>query len=250
MARLDGEVAIVTGGGRGLGKVFCSRMAEEGAKVVVADILDKEAQQTAEEIRAKGGSATALKVNVTSEEDTLRMAEETVKQFNRVDILVNSAAMYYGITRRPFNEVPIAEWDKLMAVNLKGLFLCCRAVFPQMKKQGKGKVINISSEVFFTGSRNFIHYVTSKGGVIGFTRALASEVGQYGICVNSVAPGFTDTESSRTIGDVTKYNVSPTPLGRLEQPEDLVGVIIFLASDESAFITGQTLMVNGGRQMH
>ncbi len=251
MGRLKGKVAIVTGGGRGLGKAFCLRMAEERAKVVVADILDKEAQQTTEEIRTKGGSAIALTVNVTSVEDTLRMADETVKQFGRIDILVNNAAMVYGVTRKPFTEIPVAEWDRLMTVNLKGAFLCCRAVFPQMKEQGKGKIINISSEAAFTGSKNLIHYVTSKGGIISLTRALAAEVGQYGICVNSIAPGFTDTESSRTITeDITKYDLNLTPLRRLEQPSDLVGAIIFLSSDESNFITGQTLVVDGGRYMH
>ena len=251
MKRLEGKVVIVTGGARGLGKAFCSRMAEEGAKVVVADILDKEAQQTAEEIRTKGGSAISLRVDVTSEEDTLRMAEEAVKQFGRIDILVNNAAMVYGITRKPFTEIPAAEWDKLMTVNLKGPFLCCRAVFPQMKKQGKGKIINVSSETAFTGSKDFIHYVTSKAGIVGFTRALAAEVGGYGICVNTMAPGFTDTEAGRTLtDDITKYDVSRTPLGRLEQPNDLVGAVMFLSSAESDFITGQALVVDGGRYMH
>jgi 3-oxoacyl-[acyl-carrier protein] reductase len=220
MRRLEDKVAIVTGGASGLGKVFCLAMAEQGAKLVVADIKDKEAQQTVEEIQAKGGSAIALKVDVTSEEDTLRMAEETLKQCGRIDILVNP-------------------------------FLCCRAVCPQLKKQGKGKIINLTSETAFTGSNNLIHYVTSKGGIISFTRALAAEVGQYGICVNAIGPGFTDSDSSRTvIDDITKYDVSLTPLRRLEQPEDLVGAVIFLASDESDFVTGQTLVVDGGRYMH
>lgn len=248
---LDGKIAIVTGGAQGLGKVFCLGMAGEGAKVVVTDILDKVAQQTAEEIRTKGGSAISLKADVTSEEDTLRMAEETLKYFGRIDILINNAAMVYGITRKPFTEIPLAEWDKLMAVNLRGPFLCCRAVFPQMKKQGKGKIINLTSETAFTGSRHFAHYVTSKGGILSFTRALATEVGQYGICVNSIAPGFTDTESSRTvIDDIAKYDTSHTPLGRLEQPSDLVGAILYFASDKSDYITGQCLVVNGGRYMH
>jgi 3-oxoacyl-[acyl-carrier protein] reductase len=251
MGRLDGKVALVTGGGRGLGKVFCLAMADEGADIAVVDILDKEAQETARDIKAKGRSAISLKVDVTSEEETLRMAEETAKQLGRIDILVNNAAIYFGIGRRLFVEISTEEWNKLIAVNLRGPFLCSKAVFPQMKKQNKGKIINLSSETAFTGSHGFIHYVTSKGGIISFTRALAAELGPYNICVNSIAPGFTDTEASRSLtSDITKYNVAPTPLGRLQQPEDLIGAMIFLASDESDFITGQALVVDGGRHMH
>jgi 3-oxoacyl-[acyl-carrier protein] reductase len=136
-------------------------------------------------------------------------------------------------------------------VNLKGPFLCSQAVFPYMKKQKKGKIINLSSETAFTGSKGFIHYVTSKGGIISFTRALAAELGPHGICVNSIAPGFTDTEASRSLtDDIAKYNVSLTPLRRLQQPEDLIGAILFLSSDESDFVTGQALVVDGGRHMH
>ena len=250
MNRLTDKVAIVTGAGKGLGKAFCFGLAEEGARVVMAvHRLDEEAAQAAKDIEARGGYA--LEVDVTREEDTNQMADAAVKKFGRIDILVNNAAMIRGITRKPFMEIPVAEWDKLMTVNLKGVFLCCRAVFPQMKRKGKGKIINLTSETAFTGSRHMVHYVTSKGGIISFTRALAREVGQYGICVNAVAPGFTETRASRTvIDDITKYDVSLTPLGRLEQPEDLVGAIIFLASDESDFITGQTLVVDGGRYMH
>jgi 3-oxoacyl-[acyl-carrier protein] reductase len=232
LGRLEGKVAIVTGGARGLGKTFCLALAEEKAKVVVADILEDEAELTAQEIRSKGGSSIALRVDITSEQDTLRMAEETVRVFGGIDILINNAALIYGITRKPFTEIPIEEWDRLMTVNLKGPFLCCRAVFPHMKKQGKGKIISLSSETAFTGSR-------------------AAELGQYGICVNSVAPGFTDSEASRSVtDDISKYDVSLTPLRRLEQPYDLVGAILFLASEESNFITGQTLVVDGGRYMH
>jgi 3-oxoacyl-[acyl-carrier protein] reductase len=251
MKRLEEKVAIVTGGASGLGKTFCLALAEHGAKLVVADIKEKEAQQTASEIKAKGGKAISIKADVTSEEATLAMAKETIKQFGRIDILVNNAALVYGITRKPFTEIPPAEWDKMMAVNLKGVFLCSRAVFPQMKKQGKGKIINLSSETAFTGSRHMVHYVTSKGGIISFTKSLAVEVGQYGIRVNAIGPGFTDSAASRSIiDDITKYDISLTPLGRLEVPEDLVGALIFLASDDSDFITGQTLVVDGGRYMH
>jgi NAD(P)-dependent dehydrogenase (short-subunit alcohol dehydrogenase family) len=249
--RLKDKVVIVTGGARGLGKIFCLALAEEGARVVVADILEEDAKETSEEILTMGGRSIALVVDVTSEQDTLRMVEETVKAFGRVDILVNNAALFYGITRKPFMEIPLEEWDRLMTVNLKGPFLCCRAVFPEMGRQGKGKIINLASETAFTGSPNFTHYVTSKGGVISFTRSLAAELGQYNICVNAVAPGLTDTKAARTIiDDISKYDVSRIPLQRLEQPADLTGVVLFLASDDSDFITGQTIVVNGGRYMH
>jgi 3-oxoacyl-[acyl-carrier protein] reductase len=251
MGRLANKVAIVTGGARGLGKLFCLTMAEEGAKVVIADILEKEAQETAQEIKAKGGSVKSLKIDVTSEEETTMMAEETIKEFGRIDILVNNAALFYGLGRRPFWEISASAWDQLMAVNLKGPFLCSKAVVSHMKKRNKGKIINLSSETAFTGSKGFLHYVTSKGGMISFTRVLAAELGEFGICVNAIAPGLTDTEAARTIaGDIKKYDVSPTPLGRLEQPEDLIGAMIFLSSDESDFVTGQTLVVDGGRYMH
>lgn len=253
MGRLEGKVAIVTGASRGLGRVFCLKLAEEGARIVAATQKNIAGlEETVKEIEAMGGTAIALQVDVTKEEDTLRMARDTVEKFGRIDILVNNAAFYYGISRKPFYEIAPEEWDKVMEVNVKGPWLCSRAVFPYMKEQGGGSIINLSSEVFFTGSRNFVHYVASKGGVVGLTRSLAIELGPHGIRINAVAPGFTDTEASRLlVPDMEKkYDTSSTPLKRLEKPEDLAGAVAFLASDDSAFITGQTILVDGGRAMH
>jgi len=244
-------VAIITGGVSGLGKAFCFAFAEEGASIVMADLYydNEDAKKAAKKIEPMGG--LALKVDISDETSTISMVEQTIQKYGKVDILVNNAAMEKGITRKGILEIPIEEWDRLMAVNLKGLFLCCRAVIPHMIKQNKGKIINLSSTTAFTGSMGMIHYVTSKGGVISFTRCLANELGQYNICVNSIAPGFTDTPGSRTlVEDISKYDVSKTPLRRLAQPEDIVGAAVFLASDESNFVTGQVLVVNGGRFMY
>jgi NAD(P)-dependent dehydrogenase (short-subunit alcohol dehydrogenase family) len=249
--RLKDKVAIVTGGAKGLGRAFALKMAAEGARVMVVTRKDLDnLKETVRQIEDLGGQATSFQADVSKEADTLAMAEEALKAFGRIDILVNNAAVYDGITRKPFYEIDPAEWDLVMAVNVKGAFLTTRAVFPSMKKQGYGKIVNLASEVFFTGSHGFAHYVSSKGGIIGLTRALAVELGPYNICINCVAPGFTDTEASRGLGDVNKYDTSKTPLRRLEKPEDLTGVAVFLASSESDFMTGQTLLVDGGRAMH
>jgi 3-oxoacyl-[acyl-carrier protein] reductase len=250
MGRLENKVAIVTGGGRGLGKAYCLRMAEEGAQVVVADILDREAEETVSEIKAGGGKAIAVKADVTSEEETKRMADKAVEEFGRIDILVNNAGLYYGMSRKPFNEISLEEWDKMMNVSAKGTWLCSKAVFPQMKKQGKGKIINVSSESVFAPTKGMIHYVTSKAAVVGITRVLAGELGQYGICANVIAPGIIDTAGTRSFENIEKRDASSVPMGRWGQPEDVVGSVIFFASDDSDFVSGQTLIIDGARRVH
>ncbi len=249
--RLKGRVAIVTGGAKGLGRAFALKLAEEGARVMVVTRKDMaNLEKTVQQIKDLGGEAALFQADVARETDMLNMAEATNKAFGRIDILINNAAIYDGIKRKPFYEIDPDEWDLVMTVNVKGAFLAARAVFPYMKAQGYGKIVNLSSEVFFTGSNGFAHYVASKGGIIGLTRALAVELGPHNICINCVAPGFTDTEASRGLADVTKYDTSKTPLRRLERPEDLTGAALFLASPESDFITGQTILVDGGRAMH
>jgi 3-oxoacyl-[acyl-carrier protein] reductase len=249
--RLTDKIAVVTGAAKGLGRTFCLGLAREGAKVMAVTRKDMDnLEKTVKMIRAMGGEAEMIQADVASETDTQAMARETIKKFDRIDILINNAAIYDGIKRKPFFEIDLKEWDLVMSVNVKGAFLTIRAVFPFMKDQGYGKIINLASEVFFTGSNGFAHYVASKGGIIGLTRALAVELGPHNICINCIAPGFTDTEASRGIADVSKYDVSKTPLKRLERPEDLVGAALFLAASESDFMTGQTLLIDGGRAMH
>ncbi len=250
MGRLDGRVAIVTGGAKGLGKAFCFALAKEGAKVVMAaHRLDTdEAKKAAKDIEAKGGMT--VEVDVTDEASTKAMAEKAFKKFGRIDILINNAAYYYGVGRKLFHEISPEDWDRALDVGAKGAWLCARAVFPYMKEQEKGKIINLSSEVAFSPTKGMIHYVTSKAAVIGITRVLAGELGKYNICVNAVAPGYTDTPASWTIGDVSKFDVGSIPLGRVGKPEDIIGAAIFFASDDSDFISGQTLLVNGARRVH
>jgi NAD(P)-dependent dehydrogenase (short-subunit alcohol dehydrogenase family) len=250
--KLKGKVGIVTGGAQGIGKAFALRLAEEGAKVVIADILDGKAVQQA--IEDKGGEALSLIVDVSDEKATHEMASRTVERFGRIDILINNAAMFSWITRKPFYEVPIQEWDDVMRVNLKGPFLCCRAVYPHMKRSGKGKIVNISSGTFFEGLPNRVHYITSKAGIIGFTRAIARDAGGDEICVNAVAPGYTLTEIQEQrlaqSQDLAGETLSGRCFKRHERPEDLLGAVVFLCSEESDFITGQTLVVDGGKVMH
>ena len=249
--RLEGKVAIVTGGGRGLGKAFCLKLAEEGAKVVVVDVIDTTG--TVKEIEERNGSAIGLKVDVSKEEDTQRMAEETVAKFGRIDVLVNNAAIFYGLERKSFQDISTEEWDRLMAVNVKGQWLCAKAVAPEMKKQGKGKIINVASNVAFTGHVGFLHYLTSKAAILGLTRGLAGELGEHGICVNTLCPGMAMTEARRlyTTDELALERAQKEQLiKRPQQPEDLVGIVAFLASDESDLMTGQTVVVDGGWILH
>lgn len=250
--RLKDKVGIVTGGAQGIGKAIALRLAEEGAAVVIADILDSADVKQA--IEKKGGKALALHTDVSDEESVARMIDETVRHFGRIDILINNAAIFSTITRKPFYNLTRQEWDDVIRVNLTGVFLCCKAVYPHMKQTGKGKIVNIASGTFFEGLPDRVHYISSKAGVIGLTRAIARDAGNDSICVNAIAPGHTITEDEerKLAGkqDFVQSTLAARCLKRLERPEDLLGTIVFLCSEDSDFMTGQTLVVDGGRVMH
>jgi NAD(P)-dependent dehydrogenase (short-subunit alcohol dehydrogenase family) len=234
-----------------LGRAFCLALSAAGARVVAADLSGEGAGQTAAATTAAGGEAIVVAVDVTSPTETEQMAAAALDRWGRVDILVNNAGLYATLSRRPFYELPPEEWDQVMAVNLKGPWLCARAVYPAMKQQGHGKIINIASATFFSGSPLWSHYVASKGGLIGLTRSMAREIGDDGICVNVIAPGFTLTEASRSVmPEAESYGVARGAIKRAEQPEDIAGLVVFLASEASNFITGQTMVVDGGRQLY
>ena len=248
--KIEGQVAIVTGAGGGLGRAFALALAGAGARVVVADCNLKGASDTVERILAQGREAMSVEVDVADEGSVERMAGSVAERWGRVDVLVNNAGVYGSIVRKPFFEITSSEWDGLMAVNLKGPWLCARAVFPYMREQG-GSIVNITSATFYSGSPLWAHYVASKGGVIGLTRALAREAGDYGIRVNAIAPGFTLTEASlRLIEDAEHYGVNRGAIKRPQQTDDLIGALLFFAAPASNFVTGQTLVVDGGRQFN
>jgi len=251
---LDGRVAIVTGGGHGIGKAYCEGLAKSGAAVVVAEIDGDAAERTASDLRNAGARALEVQTDVADESSTRTMAQRALDAFGRIDVLVNNAAVFatIPISRVPIEEVSVGEWDRVMAVNLRGVFLACRAVLPAMRQQGYGKIINISSGTALNGSPMRIHYVTSKGGVLSFTRTLAREVGPSGIRVNAIAPGSTLSEEnpSEEILRFRQQRLEDRAIPRVQVPADLVGAVLFFASAASDFITGQTLVVDGGGFMH
>lgn len=249
----DGKVVIVTGGARGIGQVYSQELAKAGARVVVSDILDGE--PCAAGIRDQGGEAFFVKADVTSEESVTALAAAAHGRYGRIDGLVNNAAIFADVRYAPFDEITVAEWDQVMDVNVKGVWLASRAVYPYMKEQGSGKIVNIASGVPFKGIPVYVHYTVSKGAVVALTRTLARGTGKDGICVNAVAPGLTRSESLLAVrgglvdeDDVPQIQSRAIP--RSQYPEDIVGAVMFFLSDAANFITGQTLLVDGGSYMH
>ncbi len=251
-ADLHGRVVIVTGGASGIGLHYSAACAAAGASVVLADLAAETASARAMELTAQGARAIGVGVDISDEGAVEAMARRVLAEFGRIGGLVNNASLMSTLPRRDWLEIPLAEWDRVMAVNLRGLFLCCRAVVPAMRAQQHGSIVNIASTRALDGTPNRLHYTTSKAGVLGFTRALAREVGGAGIRVNAIAPGLTlsDAQLASSTPDYLAELGKGRALPRAQAPDDLVGAVRFLLSDAGAYITGQTLVVDGGKVMH
>jgi len=241
--RLKGKAAAVTGAGQGIGRSISLTLAREGADVVVSDINLEVARKTVQEIEARGGQAVALKVDVTNLQDAEALTERAVQSFGKLDILVNNAGIYPSA---PITEIREEEWDLVMAVNLKGVFLCSQAAARRMIVQRQGVIVNVASVDAKTRTTGNAHYAASKAGVISFTRTLACEMASYGIRVNAVSPGWIGTETLRKKADRWRQAVEEIPVGRLGTPEDVAEAVLFLVSDVAGYITGEILDVNGG----
>jgi NAD(P)-dependent dehydrogenase (short-subunit alcohol dehydrogenase family) len=245
---LEGKVAIVTGGAQGIGRAIADGLAAEGARIVIADLA------RAEEAAAGFEGGVGLTVDVSSEEDTVRMAAETVERCGSIDVLVNNAGLYASLAMRPFEQIPLDEWRQVMDVNVASMFLTCRAVVPVMRGQGGGAIVNISSGTPFRGVPFLLHYVTSKGAIVALTRALAKELGKDNVRVNCVAPGFTMSdgvhEHPEVIEALRDISVAARTIQRDQVPEDVVGAAVFLCGPGAGFITGQTMVIDGGQFFH
>jgi NAD(P)-dependent dehydrogenase (short-subunit alcohol dehydrogenase family) len=249
--RLKDKVAIVTGGGRGIGAAFCDALAAAGAKVVVADILD--GTQVAARICETQRPAIYVRADVTSKQSVENLVADTVREFGTVDILVNNAALFADLALKPFQQISEEEWDRVMLVNVRGTFQCAKAVAPVMIDNKKGRIVNMASGTAFKGTGNLLHYVASKGAVVSMTRSLARELGPHNICVNAIAPGLTMSEAVVVnpdwTGKASAAGVAARAIQRDQVPADLLSTLIYLCSDDSNFVTGQTISVDGGALM-
>jgi NAD(P)-dependent dehydrogenase (short-subunit alcohol dehydrogenase family) len=251
MARLDKRVALLTGGAKGIGRHYAKKLAAEGARLMIADIAD--GQDLAGAIaREHGANSVASAIADVSDEGAVKkLVADTVDRFGKIDILVNNAALFAPLREQKVLDIDVELWDRVMAINIRGVFLMTKHVAPHMIAQKSGKIINITSGTVARGIPNFSHYVTSKGAVTAFTRSISRELGEYNICVNSLAPGFTLSESVISENpNHLAHSQAPSLVRRAikrdEYPEDLLGALAFLASSESDFITGQTIAVDGG----
>jgi NAD(P)-dependent dehydrogenase (short-subunit alcohol dehydrogenase family) len=248
MTPLQGIVAIVTGGAQGIGRAIAETLAADGARIVIADV------RGAEEAAGAFEGGVGLTVDVANEDDVERMARETVERCGAIDVLVNNAGLYASLAMRPFEQIPVDEWRQVMDVNVLSMFLTCRAVVPQMRAQGGGRIVNISSGTPFRGVPFLLHYVTSKGAIVALTRALAKELGGDNVLVNCVAPGFTLSdgvhEHPEVVEALREVSIGARTLKRDQVPADVVGAVAFLCGPGATFITGQTMVIDGGQYFH
>jgi 3-oxoacyl-[acyl-carrier protein] reductase len=246
MGQLDGKVAIITGGARGIGRAYSLGFAREGALVAVADLSD--GSDVVAEIESAGGQALSVSVDVSDEASTEHMAAAVIERFGRIDVLVNNAGWFRYAKRGPFTEIPVDEWDRAFAINVRGSWLCIKAVTPQMRAQQSGRIVNVSSMTVYKGNALFVHYVASKAAILGLTRSLALELGRDNIAVNTLVPEYIphDLEYAGELPEIDQRVVAQRVFKRTQTPDDMVGACVFLASDASAFVTGQSLLVNGG----
>ncbi|MBC2834511.1 SDR family NAD(P)-dependent oxidoreductase [Paragemmobacter straminiformis] len=243
------RVVVITGAGQGIGRELARQFGAAGAIAIVADVQLDNAQKVKAEIELPGGRAAAIKVDVADEASVNAMIQSVVDQFGRVDVLINNAAIFASLEKRKFEFIPLDEWDRVMRVNINGPLLCARAVAPVMRKAGWGRIINIASDAVPKGVMNYMHYVTSKSAMIGFTNAMARELGEDGINVNCVRPGAVATEVERAVNptqDLKRNQIAQQCIKRGMEPPDLVGLMMFLSSPASSFITGQTIACDGG----
>jgi len=245
---VNGKVAIVTGGAQGIGRAIAEGLSGAGARVVIADL------KGAEEAAAEFPDGVGLTVDVSREDDVQRMADTAVERCGSIDILINNAGLYASLEMRPFDQIPLEEWRQVMDVNVASMFLTCRAVVPAMRGQGGGRIVNISSGTPFRGVPFLLHYVTSKGAIVAFTRALAKELGKDNVLVNCVAPGFTMSAGVQAHPEVIEklrdVSISSRTLQRDQLPEDVVGAVVFLCGPGATFVTGQTMVIDGGQYFH
>ncbi len=248
MGTLEGKVALVTGAAQGIGKAIADGLAAEGARIVVADL------QGAERAAEAYPDGVGLTADVADEDAVERMTAETVERCGGLDVLVNNAGLYASLAMRPFTEIPLDEWRRVMDVNVASMFLTCRAAVPVLRDRGGGAIVNISSGTPFRGVPFLLHYVTSKGAIVAFTRALAKELGRDGIRVNCVAPGFTMSDGVKEHPEVVEQlrdvSVAARTIQRDQVPEDVVGAVAYLASPAASFVTGQTIVIDGGQYFH
>ncbi|MDP9286476.1 MAG: glucose 1-dehydrogenase [Actinomycetota bacterium] len=245
---MQGKVAIVTGAAQGIGRAIAEGLAAAGARIVVADL------NAAEEAAASFPDGVGITADVANEDDVQRLVDEVVDRCGTVDILVNNAGLYASLEMRPFDQIPLEEWRKVMDVNVASMFLTCRAVVPVMREHGGGKIVNISSGTPFRGVPFLLHYVTSKGAIVALTRALAKELGKDNVLVNCVAPGFTMSAGVEAHPEVIEklrdVSVSARTIQRDQVPQDVVGAVVFLCGPGSDFITGQSIVIDGGQTFH